>query len=232
MAHSGLVLDIALDWLSMNLLVGIPVFRLPQLVRRCLRSVVGHNAMVLAIDNAADKDVKGLLADEFNDSVKVEVSPTNEYCNGAWNRIMRCGLDHGYDTIALGSSDAFLHPGWFAKLTHRVDTRTNEVWIPKIGAPTDEPDEVATNLGGYFTFMPSAAVELVYPIPASIRHWFGDQYMYEKLRRKGWRTMVMSDVTAHHQQSAITAATPEAYAVIEADKVAWKALQDAAGVVQ
>lgn len=216
----------------MKLLIGIPVFRLPHLLRRCLESVVGIPGVdVLAIDNAADDAVKALLAAEFAHSVTVESAPTNEYCNGGWNRIMRHGLERGYDVIALGSSDACLHPGWLPKVVQRAETRPSEVWIPKIGAPSAGPDETAYNIGGYFTFMPRAAVELVYPIPVQLRHWFGDQYMYEKLRLAGWRTMVTSDVTASHQQSAVTQATPEAYAVIESDKMAWKALQERVNAV-
>jgi GT2 family glycosyltransferase len=211
----------------MNLLVGIPVFRLPYLVRGCLNSVVGiPDVDVLAIDNAADANVKEILK-EFAGRITVEVAPKNEYCNGAWNRIMRHGLDRGYDVIALGSSDAFIHPGWHPKIAKAFETRPGEVWIPKIAEHDPNADssvEIAENIGGYFTFMPRAAIELVYPIPAGLRHWFGDLFMYRTLRAAGWKTVVLNDVRAHHQWSAITAATPEAYRVIEEDKHAWRAL--------
>ncbi len=42
----------------MNILVGVPVFRVPELVERCILSLVDKGAEVLIVDNASDADVK------------------------------------------------------------------------------------------------------------------------------------------------------------------------------
>lgn len=205
------------------MLVGVPVFRVPELVTECLKSLQGTPADVLVIDNASDLDVKTAVQ-KFN--VKIVENHTNTFCNGAWNQIMEYGIDHEYDLVGLGSSDALLHPGWYTALLKRVGTYPKEVLIPAIGEPVDRPDftkaEVVTGgVPGYFSFLPIEAVKLVYPIPRNLKHWFGDQYMFEKLRSLGWRTVVLSDVRAYHQQSAITARTPEAYVAIKEDIREW-----------
>lgn len=203
----------------MKLLVGIPVFRLPSLVRRCLLSLADTPATVLAIDNAADAPVKSVLR-EFDGRIVDIAVPRNEYCNGGWNRVLAYGLDHDFDVIVLGSSDATLMPGWYEASMKRVATGDKTVFVPSIDERAE--DELSTGgLAGFIIFLPRAAADLVYPIPSTLRHWFGDQYMFEKLRANGWKTVVAHDVKATHAQSAVTAATPEAYAVIEGDKRAW-----------
>ena len=136
---------------------------------------------------------------------------------------MEYGLVHDYDLIGLGSSDAELLPGWYAALEYRLKNFSNEIWIPSL---TDAVEvEYAESVAGYFSFLPRAAVHTVYPIPATLRHWFGDQYMFEKLRSMGWKTAILPSVKAKHQQSAITYRTPEAYTVIAQDAAAWKELR-------
>lgn len=210
----------------MKILVGVPFFRISGLARRCLESLVSTPATVLVIDNAADKDVKDLVANEFGGRVQTIVNQENRYCNGGWNQILEYGIQNGYDVIGLGSSDATLHPGWYDALCELSDKYKDEIWVPSIGGPVVGPDlrsieYVHGGLAGFFTFLPRPAAEAVYPIPHTLRHWFGDQYMYETLRSKGWKVTLLNQVRAYHAQSAITVATPEAYAVIEQDKREW-----------
>jgi hypothetical protein len=183
---------------------------------------MGTPADILAIDNAADGDVKQVIR-EFGSRVKVISNPTNGFCNGGWNQILEYGLEHEYDIIGLGSSDVILHRGWYESLVARSTAATDEVWIPRIGTPTSGV-EVAQNIAGFFTFLPLAAARLVCPIPRTVRHWFGDLYMFQTLRAAGWKTVVLNSISADHSWSAVTARTPEAYAVIAQDKIAWRAL--------
>lgn len=210
----------------MKVLVGVPVFAVPDLVRSCLKSVTGTPADVLVIDNGAPPDVK-LVVERYG--VTTIFSPVNGYCNGGWNQIMKYGLDNGYDIIGLGSSDVEMHPGWYDLVTKRMSQFPNEIVLPSVGPPIDSPDYtkgvvVENGIAGFFTFFRREAIELVYPIPAGLKHWFGDQYMFEKLRKHGWHTVIMPDLLAYHQWSAITAQNPETYKVIEEDKKAWQAL--------
>lgn len=207
----------------MNILVGVPVFRVPELVERCIVSLTEQPSDVLIIDNASDWEVKQALKRHAN-KIKIITTETNTYCNGGWNLVLEYGIQHRYDIIGLGSSDATLKPGWQEALRNRAAKASDEVWIAALSTASAEVEKVES-VAGFFNFLPLAAAKLVYPIPSTIRHWFGDQYMFEKLRANGWSTVVLNTLQATHQQSAITCRTPEAYTVIEQDKLAWKELR-------
>ena len=207
----------------MNLLIGIPAFRIACQLRRCLDSMLDTPATVLVVDNAADADVKQVIAD-YRDRIEVVRHETNGFCNGGWNATMTVGLAGDFDVIGLGSSDATLIGGWYEGIERRLKTRHKEVWIPAL-RPAIADENVTSGLAGYFSFLPRAAVELVFPIPLTLKHWFGDQYMFEKLRADGWKTVVANDVRARHEQGSVTHRTPEAKDRIEADKRAWAELQ-------
>lgn len=207
----------------MKVLVGIPVFRVANLVARCLRSVENTPADILAIDNAADRDVEDVL---YDFDVNVIVNKVNGFCNGAWNQILEYGIDKNYDLIGLGSSDAALHPGWYEAITQRAASFPKEIVLPSIGEPVSAPDWTLAEhptggVPGYFSFLPLEAARAVFPIPRGLKHWFGDQYMFEKLRALGWKIAILKEVRAYHCQSAITVNTPEAYQVIEQDIKTW-----------
>jgi hypothetical protein len=114
-------------------------------------------------------------------------------------------------------------------LKDRANNFANEVWIPKIGPTVSVLDfknaeHIEGGIAGYFSFLPRKAAEIVYPIPSGLKHWFGDQYMFEKLRANGWKITVLDSLRAQHEQSSVTASNPEAYKVIEQDKAYWREL--------
>lgn len=207
----------------MRTLVGIPCFRLPDQVGRCLGSLIGNSVDVLAIDNAADADVKRVLH-HFGNRITTITSPSNEYCNGAWNRILKHGLDQGYDIIGIGSSDAILGPGWLAALQARAAVFSDEVWLPRIGEPSEGVEHVHGGVAGFFTFLPRRAAGIAYPIPSGLKMWFGDEIIYNRVRAAGFKVTILNTLKAQHEWSSVTAATPEAYTVIEQDKIEWKRL--------
>lgn len=209
---------------GMRILVGIPVFRVAELAQLCLSALVCTPATVLVIDNAADANVKDVIR-AYGDRVRVIQNDSNKFCNGGWNQVMEYGLNHGYDIVGLGSSDVILHAGWYEKILQRAQMFKNEVWIPKTGTASDGVIE-KPNLGWYFSFLPKEAVRLVYPIPETLKHWFGDTYMEQTLARNGWKHVLLNSVGCIHEQSAVTFRVPEAYPVIEQDKIAWKEFND------
>jgi hypothetical protein len=206
-----------------RILVGVPLFRVADLARRFLNSVAGTPVDIVIVDNNADADVKQVIKG-FSKRATVLTSPENTFCNGGWNRIMQHALAGDYDIVGLGSSDVTMVGNWYSVLVDRWAMNLKEVWIPSL---TPIPSDVyATSIAGFTSFLPRAAVEHVYPIPAGLRHWFGDQYMFEKLRRAGWSTVVPAALRAEHEWSAVTARTPEAYGVIEQDKIAWRGYEN------
>lgn len=208
----------------MRVLVGIPAFRIPDLVRLCIASVANTPADILVVDNAADLDVKEVIR-SYGSRVMVEANDQNRFCNGAWNQIMDYGYTNHYDIVGLGSSDAQLHAGWYETLTSRAETHKDEVWLPEVGEPgtgfTPEAEHITGGIAGYFSFLPHKAILPVYPIPLRFRHWYGDQHIFDTLRGLGWKVTVLRSMRAYHQQSAITSVTPEAYEAIKLDQIAW-----------
>ena len=49
--------------------------------------------------------------------------------------------------------------------------------------------------------------------------------MYQTLTAHGWSTVLLNEVQAEHQQSAVTAKVPEAGIVIADDKIEWERLK-------
>lgn len=205
-----------------KVLVGIPAFRIPCIVRSSISSLVNTPADVVVVDNAADEDVKQVLR-SFQPRIHVISNSENGYCNGAWNQIMEYGLSKDYDLIALGTGTT-LRYGWYEGVCKRLNS-LNEVWLPSIGP--NQADKVAVNVAGFFTFMPRAAIELVYPIPRTLKHWFGDTYMFNKLQANGWTVKIMGDVHAEHDWGKVMISNPDTYPVIEQDKEAWRKLHEA-----
>jgi Glycosyl transferase family 2 len=210
----------------MKILMGIPAFRLPDAVCWSIDSVINTPAQVLVIDNAADQDVKNVL-EKYGDKIKVISNSTNGFCNGAWNQILKYGIDNSFDVIGLGT-DVILGPGWYPKVEEYLLKNTKDTCIPNIVTnPEDDLKEgtlVAENIAGALSFLTLEAAKLVYPIPVGLKHWFGDTYIFGKLRANGWRTVVLGSIKANHPWSQVTCRTPEAYRIIEEDKKEWDRL--------
>ncbi|MCR4307653.1 MAG: hypothetical protein NUV80_03760, partial [Candidatus Berkelbacteria bacterium] len=77
---------------------------------------------------------------------------------------------------------------------------------------------------GACTLLPKEAVRLVYPIPDGLRLWFGDEYMYGKLKSEGWK-IVQGEFNAYHYGSLSIASNPESNEVIAQDKLNWAAMR-------
>lgn len=208
----------------MRVLVGVPAFRVPDLVKRCIDSIASTPADIMIVDNAADLDVKNVIQ-SYGSRVLVETNDQNRFCNGAWNQIMDYGYVNHYDVVGLGSSDAQLHAGWYEVLTERAANHKDEIWLPEVGEPgvgfTPEAVDITGGIAGYFSFLPKRAILPVYPIPLRFKHWYGDQHIFDTLRSIGWKVTVLRNMRSYHQQSAITAVTPEAYEAIRLDQIAW-----------
>ena len=210
---------------SKKMLVGIPVFRLGNVASYTLNSVIDTPADVLIVDNGADADVKRAIT--AYPRAKVIVNEKNEYVNFAWNQIMKYGLDNGYDIIALGTGTR-LHPGWYDPICHRADEFSKEIWMPACGEPQQNPNYLNVQTSrcypGFFTWLPREAVEIVYPIHPTLRHWYGDAHIGITLMNLGWNVTILNEVRADHQWGVVRMANPDCGAVIQADKNAWEVL--------
>jgi hypothetical protein len=152
------------------------------------------------------------------------VNDPTEWCNGAWNQAMKYFLEGDWTHLALGTSDVIMKEDWKSF----IPFREKEVWVPTYANSLEKlPDTIgeerllAGGVAGAFTILPREAVEIVYPIPSKLKLWFGDEYIFDKLKRHGWKVMQYAGCAYHYGSISIASNQHEALKVIEEDKIAW-----------
>lgn len=204
-----------------KILVGIPVIYDFNCVKRCLAHIKGADGIII-IDNNATPDIKNLI-EPYN---KI-VNDKNIYVNPAWNQLMRYFLDHPeFDTIIILNSDIYLKNDVFKKLK-LLDLDAMKV-IPLVAGVSEFSDVlepsiriVEDGVPGVFICLSRKMVEAVYPIPEEIKLWFGDNWIFGKLRKLDYKMTIYNDLQAIMDWSRSIGKLPEATALIEEDKKAW-----------
>jgi hypothetical protein len=206
---------------QVRVLIGAPAYKRGVIVKGVLNTMISTPASVVMVDNAAEPDVKEVL-EKYHSAITVIGTGENTGCNGAWNQILSYGLRNQFDVIGL-NSDAQLFSGWYDVLIRRLQGSTKEVILPNTGAASTL-DHLYTVSGMPLFFLPREAAQIVYPIPQKLVHWFGETYIFVKLRELGWKTMVCGALRADHYGQQIATFTPGIEGVVASDKREWKAL--------
>lgn len=201
----------------MNILASFPIYNTPEVTGAAIQSLGPVNTFFVVNNPELDFLV--------HDRPHV-VNNENNYCNGGWNQAMEYFLKGECDYLLLSSSDVIMGPHWWEKLPLE-----QEVWLPTYAPNLEllknwraEYRKIEGNPQGACTLLPREAVKVIYPIPETLKLWFGDEYMYGKLRNQGWKLME-GPFTAFHYGSLGIFSSKEAYDVIESDKIAWSKLQ-------
>lgn len=209
----------------MRVLVGMPAYKLEYSVFRTINSMKTAPVDILVIDNNSAEDVKSVLKG-FAGRIQIIENKENRGCNGAWNQIMKYGLEMKYDVIGL-QTDTIMDGDWWTPMKDYLATHPKEVVITNIiqGERWCMHNHTFHVSGSPMTFYPREAVEQVYPIPAGLKHWFGDTYMFVELRKKGWTMTVVADVRAYHSWSEVAAVSSEELnQIVPADKAEFRRL--------
>lgn len=208
----------------MDILVGMLTYKKAAITQRAIASI-GTDVDLLVVDNGADKDVKAILPVEgvIHNNKNVGVNP-------GWNQIVSHFLAGDWKWLVVASSDVTMANDWATVLRSKMDV-PKAVFIPRLvdnvhdinrrGPETVEVVHSAT--AGYFYCMPREAVEIAFPIPEEIKIWFGDEWVFTKLRRLGWETQIVNNMLAHHVWSSNI--TSQCIKLIEEDKVAWESVK-------
>lgn len=206
------------------ILASFPIYSNPEIAKSALESlkpdpvfdIPGEVDLFIVVNNPLYRYVVQGIPHVINRG--------NNYCNGAWNQAMKYFLDGEWDYLAIGSSDVIMGKNWH-KMIPKDD---NEIWVPTFAPSLEhlrnwrgERKELKGGVAGAFTVLPRKAVELVYPIPKKLKLWFGDEYMYGKLRENGWKIM-QAEFTAYHYGSLSIQTNPESARIIEEDKIEWR----------
>lgn len=226
----------------MKVLVGIPVLYGPQHCREAIESVIDNeNVTVLVIDNGSGPDMINMLSSfpvgKYKGKLIVHRNPENVYVNPAWNQILAHFLaedphnQEGYDHLLIMNSDLVLCPNWYDVISNygivdgilvpHITNNKNEL-TPK---ETLKVTEVFEGTPGVLISLSRVQAKLIYPIPSTIKVWFGDNWIYEGLRKAGYRTFVISNLVAYHSGSQTVSRVPGISEIIEQDKIEWEKLK-------
>lgn len=222
----------------MKILVGIPVITGYKHTMDAINSVLNQpNVELLIIDNNATEDVKHLFT-TYEDCInfKVKVNEKNIYVNPAWNQIMEAFLNDytDFDILCIMNSDLTLQNNWSDMLRSLYDNNSNASYLPRmvndcvaverlkeIDINNCEGIETEGGSAGIFITLSRKQVKEVYPIPNEIKVWFGDNWIYDTLRHKNYKTIVAHNLIAFHGLSQTITRVEGIDEIIEHDKVQW-----------
>lgn len=222
----------------MKYLVGMPCLFGYEHTKEAIESVVHKQDVdVLLIDNGAEQKVKELLINNYSikQNVTVLSNKENIYVNPAWNQIMDFFLGSYCDYLLIMNSDLTLQTNWKNALDAHLTKYHLDIPVPVISNDRKILNEREVNDNGLtFVFegtpgvlivLSKEHVKKVYPIPETIKVWFGDNWIYEGLRKLGYKTVVLSSLLSYHSGSQNVSKVQGISEIIEIDKLEWAKLQ-------
>lgn len=217
----------------MRFLVSIPCLFGAEHTRMAIDSVVDSDYTdLLLIDNGAPNDVKAVLNHYHSrPNVNIISNPENIYVNPAWNQAMKFFVEHTeYDYLILMNSDLIMDVNWSKSLFNFLSENKKKIPVSVITDHIHDSDNyndtfnvLTGGIAGVFIIMDREAVEIVNPIPESIKVWFGDNWLYDLLRGFGYQTGVLNNLRGlhFHNGSQNVNRVPGISEIIEQDKWEW-----------
>lgn len=219
-------------------MIGIPCLLGAGHTKEAIESVVNHpDTFVLLIDNGAEQAVKDVLGEyEDRDNVHVIHNPVNVYVNPAWNQILEFFLGGIADYLLIMNSDLILHKKWKKVLDLTYQEFPDMIPVPVISSDKGILNTPIATYSSYTHIMEGPAgvliilnkkhAQLVYPIPASIRVWFGDNWIFDRLRNHHYKTLILDNLLTYHSGSQNVSKVPGIAEIIEEDKRAWEFIKN------
>lgn len=202
-----------------RILTAIPCLYNGDTCLKAFKSVIDESDLLI-LNNGGDASVKQAIDIFKNElhghAVLVFENETNQYVTSAWNIFLKYFIDtEFYDQLVILNSDLILQIGWSNYL---VDGQSV---IPSNDEIEDK--EVFSGTPGIMITMNREMAKIVYPIPSQIRIWHNDEWIYTKLRKCGYKTIVKAGLKAvhHHGGSQTCQKLPEFQEIIEQDKIEW-----------
>lgn len=208
----------------MSIMIGIPVIYNETCVRICLEHLQNQNAEVFIIDNNSDESIKRII-----EPYRKIVNPQNVYVNPAWNQILEEFLKTDHDVLVIMNSDLYLNHNVVKKLSELELDRDEIIACLNLVDSFSDCERQITHasggIAGVFIPLTKKMAREVYPIPPEIKIWYGDNWIYEKLKKIGYKLTIFNDLQAQHIWSSSVSVLPEAHQVIEQDQLAWPTVQ-------
>ena len=219
----------------MRILIGMPCLFGSDHTRMAIESVIDAPMTdLLMIDNGAPQDVKSII-NFYHSRTDVHIisNEKNIYVNPAWNQIMKFFLEwKQYDYLIIMNSDLIMQDDWYQalQLFYSKEENKNKIPVPIVSdnihvKDIDDTDfwKLTGGIAGVFIVLPRKVVELCYPIPESIKIWFGDNWIYDIARKNGFECGVLNNLRAmhYHNGSQNVGRVEGISELIENDKLAW-----------
>lgn len=222
----------------MKILVGIPALYGYQHTKNAVESVLNQKDVdLLFIDNGGDEDIKKVVNDYHgHPRFHLISNEYNIFVNPAWNVLMKHFLKSDYELLCIMNSDLALNKQWSEVIRKRLRVNQNECMVPhvttdikrfeRIQDPSYMDSMVVTvGLPGVFFTLTKEQAAMVYPIPETLKIWFGDNWVFERLRKRGHKTIIPSSLVAIHGNSQTVSRLPGISELIEIDKLEWEAIK-------
>lgn len=222
-------------------LIGIPCLYGATHTRMSIESVSDIEGVdLLLIDNGAEQSVKDII-NEFapHPNVTVIHNDKNIYVNPAWNQILEHFLtsENNYDYVLIMNSDLGLNKNWVNVLDEYLTRVPYAIPYPVV---TDDPEnltkevnsvpsetELTGGVPGVLIVLHKKHARKVYPIPDVIKVWFGDNWIFLKLRNTGYKIFQLDNFLAYnyHNGSQNVNLVEGIKEIIENDKQEWEKIK-------
>ena len=201
-----------------NVMVGIPVIYCEECVKLCLESLREQDSHVFIVDNDSTSEIKKMI-----ESYPKLVNDRNLYVNPAWNQIMKYFLDSNYEKLIILNSDMILNNDVIEKISAINIDEDLSIILPNVSDHdmNEGTLEIEWGYPGIMIVLTQKMAKLVYPIPESLKIWFGDDWIYRRLIKNGYKLRIYYDIKAHHSGSRSIVSLKEASEIIEQDKLNW-----------
>lgn len=161
---------------------------------------------------------------------------SNIYVNPAWNQIIRFFIrTNKHDYLLIMNSDLILHKSALKSLDTFLTHNKNIVPVPYISTdkdilkektnPNNEIEYLKDSPAGVCIVLSRENVEKVYPIPDTLKVWFGDNWIYDNLKQSGYELAVLNNFITYHSVSQNVSRVEGIIEIIEQDKIEWEKLQ-------
>ena len=204
----------------------IPVLSGKNWLETCLASIKSD---ILIIDNNADDDIKEIIKDR--DKI---VNKKNEYVNFAWNQGIEYFLDGDWEYLAIINSDLLLVNNWEDFI--EVNFEDKVLMIPRQVKVENFKNSINDNsyienkgdcFQGVFILLDKKMADFIYPIPKGLKLWFGDAWIWHKLKSIGYEQRIYNDfICVHGNSISVSTLKNEAITIIAEDRKEWNKIQN------
>lgn len=208
-----------------KILSAIPVLSGAAWTQTCLDAIKSD---ILIIDNNADADVKKVIKNR-----NIIVNEKNEYVNFAWNQALEYFLSSKYEYIAIINSDLLLMKNWEDFVEKYYEDKT--FMVPRqvriedfLPTPDNNSYKVFNDycFQGVFILLNKEMADLIYPIPVRLKLWFGDAYIWYKLKKYHYEKRIYDNfICVHGNSVSLSILGDEAIEIIENDKKEWEIIK-------